>query len=147
MRRTVLPLTAAAAIVAAGCHSYKPLPEPASAVGKTVRVQFSVPRNLVAARGATGDSLFSAVSALRGQVASVTGDTLHVVMQRVTDSALEHQVPPGLTVDIVPGPSVAIDALAIDEGKTAAFAGGTIVVVSVVALAALIAALATVGAY
>ena len=147
MRRITLPSILAAAILAAGCHSYNPLPSPSSAVGRTVNVQFSVPRNLVAVRGAAGDSVFSAVTALRGQVASVTGDTLHVVMQRVTDTALDHHVPPGLTVDVVPAPSVAIDVLGIDEGKTAAFAGGTIVVLSIVVVAALIEALAATGSY
>lgn len=145
MSRITFPLTMAAALLAAGCHSYKPLPHPASAVGKTVKVQFSVPRNLVAVRGAAEDSVFSQVSALRGRVVDATGDTMHVVLQRITDSALDHPVPPGMTVTIVPAPSVAVDVLEVDEGKTAAFAGGTIVVVSILAVAALIALVATAG--
>lgn len=145
MRRSTFPLTMAAAILAVGCHSYKPLPHPASAVGKTVKVQFSVPRNLVAVRGASGDSVFSQVSALRGRVVDATGDTMHVVLLRVTDMALDHQVPPGMTVTVVPDPSVAVDVLELDEGKTAAFAGGTIVVVSALLVVALVAALVTVA--
>jgi hypothetical protein len=140
MRRITLPLTMAAAILTAACHSYKPLPAPASAVGKTVKVQYSVPRTLVAVRGASGDSVFSQVSALRGRVVDAVGDTMHVVLQRITDSALDHPVPPGMTVTVVPAPSVAVDVLEVDEGKTAAFAGGTVVVDAIVALAALIAA-------
>ena len=139
MRRIPFPLPMAAAILAAACHSYKPLPAPASAVGKTVKVQFSVPRTLVAVRGASGDSVFSDVSALRGRVVDAVGDTMHVVLQRITDTALDHPVPPGMTVIVVPAPSVAVDVLAVDEGKTAALAGGTLVVVSVIAVAALLA--------
>jgi hypothetical protein len=145
MSRITVPLAMAAAILAAGCHSYKPLPAPASAVGRTVKVQFSVPRDLVAVRGATGDSVFSQVSALRGRVVDTVGDTMHVVLQRVTDTALDHPVPPGMTVTIVPAPSVAVDVLAVDEGKTAAFAGGTILVIAVLGVAALIALVATAG--
>lgn len=148
MGRTVLPLTTAAAILVAGCHSYKPLPQPVSAVGRSVKVQFSVPRNLVAVRGAAGDSVFTGVSALRGQVAAVEGDTMHVVLLRVTDTALDHQVPPGMTVKIVPAPSVAIDVLEIDQGKTAAFAGGTVLVLATLAVVALVVTVATVaGSY
>ena len=141
MRRSAFPLTMAAAMLVAACHSYKPLPHPASAVGKTVKVQFSVPRNLVAVRGAGGDSVLSQVSAVRGRVVDATGDTMHVVLLRVTDVALDHQVSPGMTVTVVPDPSVAVDVLEIDEGKTAAFAGGTIVVVSALLVVALVAAL------
>lgn len=145
MRRSTFTLTMAAAILAAACHSYKPLPHPASAVGKTVKVQFSVPRNIVAVRGASGDSVFSQVSALRGRVVDATDDTMHVVLLRVTDTALDHQVPPGMTIRVVPDPSVAVDVLELDEGKTAVLAGGTLVVVSVVLLAALLVAVASVG--
>jgi uncharacterized Fe-S center protein len=145
MRRITFPLTMATAILAAGCHSYRPLPSPASAVGRTVKVQFSVPRNLAAVRGASGDSVFSGVSALRGRVVAIDGDTMHVVLLRITDAALDHQVPPGMTVRIVPAPSVAVDVLEIDEGKTVAVAGGTILVVAVAALVALVAALAYAG--
>ena len=147
MRRSTFTSTMVAAVLVAACHSYKPLPHPASGVGKTVKVQFSVPRTLVAVRGAGGDSVFSGVSALQGQVGAVEGDTLHVVLRRITDSALDHQVPPGMTVTVVPAPSVAIDVLATDEGKTAALAGGTIVVLSIVAVAALVAAVATADSY
>ena len=145
MRRITLPLTMAAAILSAACHSYRPLPAPASAVGKTVKVQFSVPRNLVAVRGAAGDSVFSQVTALRGRVVDATGDTMHVVLQRITDSALDHPVPPGMTVTVVPAPSVAVDVLEIDQGKTAAFAGGTIVAVAIVGIIVLVVAVGTVG--
>lgn len=145
MKRMTFPLAMAAALLAAGCHSYKPLPHPASAVGKTVKVQYAVPRNLVAVRGAAGDSVFSNVSALRGRVVDAVGDTMHVVLLRVTDSALDHQVPPGMTVTVVPAPSVAVDVLEVDEGKTAAFAGGTIIVVSVLLVATLVVALASVA--
>jgi hypothetical protein len=145
MRRITFPLTMVTALIAAGCHSYKPLPHPASAVGKTVKVQFAVPRSLVAVRGASGDSVFSEVSALRGRVVDAVGDTMHVVLQRITDSALDHPVPPGMTVTIVPAPSVAVDVLAVDEGKTAALAGGTLVAFTVVLLAALLVAVASIG--
>ena len=145
MRRCTFPLTMAAAILAVGCHSYKPLPHPASAVGKTVKVQYAVPRNLVAVRGAAGDSVFSQVSALRGRVVDATGDTMHVVLLRVTDTALDHQVPPGMTIRVVPDPSVAVDVLEIDEGKTAVFAGGTIVAVSALLVVALMVALVSVA--
>ena len=141
MRRSTFPLAMLAAILAVGCHSYKPLPHPASAVGKTVKVQFAVPRNVVAVRGAAGDSVFSQVSALRGRVVDATADTMHVVLLRVTDTALDHQVPPGMTITVVPDPSVAVDVLEIDEGKTAAFAGGTVVVASTLLVVALLAAL------
>lgn len=145
MRRNTFPLTMAAATLAAACHSYKPLPAPASAVGKTVKVQYSVPRTLVAVRGASGDSVFTEVSALRGRVVDAVGDTMHVVLQRITDTALDHDVPPGMTVTVVPAPSVAVDVLAVDEGKTVAFAGGTLAIIAILGVAALIALVATAG--
>lgn len=145
MTRVSRPLIAAAGMLAAACQSYKPLPDPASAVGRMVNVQFSVPRNVVAMRGASGDSVFTQVSALRGKVSAAAGDTLHVLLQRITDTALDHDVPPGMTVRIVPEPSIAIDVRGVDEGKTAALAGGTLVVLGIVVVAALVAALATAG--
>lgn len=145
MKSIRLPLVATVTtLVLAACHSYQPLQTPASAAAQTVRVQFSEPRNLVASRAIDGDSVLASVSALRGRVTGVFGDTLKVSVAEVIDSSGNHAVPTSLLVSVVREPSVAIDVLAYDENKSGAAAGITLVAVGygllVVAVAAILAA-------
>jgi hypothetical protein len=145
MKSIPLPLLATgAALMLAACHSYQPLQAPAAATAQTVRVQFSQPQNLVAARVSGGDSVLVSVSALQGRVVTVSGDTLKVSVARLTDTNGDHAVPTSLLVSIVHEPSVAIDVLAYDENRSGAAAGITLAAVGygllVVTIAAILAA-------
>jgi hypothetical protein len=146
MRSVALPIVAAAAVLLTACHAYKPvtLPGPGSVVGKEVRVQFSTPRNLTAARDARGDTVLRSVGAVQGRAIAVSGDTLYVALTRITDGTGEHSAPAAIRVGVLPDPSVAVDAREFDEGRTAALAGGTLIAVSIVVVAAAVAAVAAV---
>ena len=133
MRRINRSLTMGATFLVAACHSYKPLLIPVNAVGKTVSVEFSAPRTLVAVRGTLSDSVLKLVSTFRGRVISVSGDTLNISLLRITDGAQDHEAQAGMIVAVAPDPSVAVDVLEFDEAKTAALAGGTIYVAAWVA--------------
>lgn len=144
--RPVAPLVTMVAVLFTACQSYKPLtlPGPGSVVGKEVRVQFSVSRNLAAMKDAGGDTVLHSVSALQGRAIAVSGDTLKIGLVRLTDGAGEHPAPAGIYVGIVPDPSVAVDAREFDEGRTAALAGGAMAGVYVALVIVLVATLATV---
>lgn len=146
MRRIVLPVTMMAAVCLAACQSYKPLtlPSPGSAVGKAARVQYAAPRSVTAARDAGGDSVLRFVSRLEGQVIEVRGDTMTISVARIIDGTGSHPAPAGMRVGVTPDPSIAVDVRDLDGGKTAALAGGGLIVLSVIAVAALVAALGAV---
>jgi hypothetical protein len=140
MRGVAVPVTLAAILLAA-CHSYKPLvlPEPGSVVGKEVRVQFSVPRDLAGVRQAGGDTVLRFVSAFRGRAIAVSGDTLQVAPTRITDGTGEHPAPGGIRVGVLPDPSVAVDAREFDGARTTALGGGALAVAADAILLALFA--------
>ena len=133
------------ALPSAGCHSYKPLTTPGAAVSQMVRLQFSQPRDLLG-RTATGtDSLLSGVSSLEGRVLAASADTLHVTITRITDSLGERLVTTSVAVTIIRDPSVAVDVLALDANRTAAFGGGALYALVLVTAIALVAALYAAG--
>jgi hypothetical protein len=133
MGRITPLLTVAVASLLAACHSYRPQPLPAIAAGRSVRVQFSMPRTLVAARSARSDSVLKLVSTFEGRLVAVSGDTMKISLRRITDAAPDHEAPPGMTVTVVPDPSVAIDVLELDAAKTTALIGIPIWVITTVA--------------
>ena len=132
----IAPLsTMAAGFLLAACHSYKAEPLTAAAAGRSVRVQFSMPRALVAARAAESDSTLKLVSTVEGRLVAVSGDTMQISLLRITDASADHPVPPGMNVTVVLDPSVAVDVLEVDGGKTAALVVIPIWVVASVAAA------------
>jgi hypothetical protein len=146
MIRIALPAAMTAVALLTACHSYKPLPlpSPGSAVGKSVRVQFAVPRSVTAARDAGGDSVLRFVSGFEGRVVAVVGDTMQVSLVRITDGAGNRPAPGGMRIGVTPDPSVAVDIRDVDGGRTAALAGGALVGLYVVAAVVAIAAFAAV---
>jgi hypothetical protein len=146
MRSAALRVTVALAVLLAACHSYKPLtlPGPGSVVGKQVRVQFSTPRNVRMVRDGGGDTILVSVGALQGRAVAVSGDTLLVAPALITDGTGEHAAPAALRVGILPDPSIAVDVRDFDDARTAALAGGTVLIIYGVAVIVAVAALAAV---
>jgi hypothetical protein len=93
------------------------------------------------------DSLLTGVSSLEGRVVAASGDTLRMALSKITDSFGEHMITTGIAVEIHRDPSVAVDVLAIDENRTAAVAGGSLMVVAYVAVVIAALAVLSLGRY
>ena len=70
-----------------------------------------------------------------GRLVAVSGDTMQISLLRITDASADHPVPPGMNVTVVLDPSVAVDVLEVDGGKTAALVVIPIWIVASVAAA------------
>lgn len=127
--------------VMGGCHSYRPLDDPIGSIAHNVKVQFSMPRNVVASRPSGGDTVLALVSAMEGRVYSASRDTVNVSVAKFTDAGGEHLVTPAWTVTVARDPSVAIDVLSLDENKTAVATTVSVAVVSYIAVIVLVAAI------
>jgi hypothetical protein len=130
-----------AALAAAGCHSYQPLTEPATAATQMAKVQFSQPRDLTGHLAGGADSTLKKVSSIEGHVLLASVDTLQLTVSKFNDAFGEHSIATSFVVTVVSDPSVAVDVLALDRNRTAAVAGGSLYVVGAVALVALTAAI------
>jgi hypothetical protein len=135
----------ASAGIVVGCHSYKPLTDPTMAGSQMAKVQFAQPRDIVVHPSAGRDTTLRAVSSLEGRVLSTATDTVELAITKVSDATGPRAVTTSLTAKIPREPSVAIDVLSFDAGRTAAFGGAALYVAIAALFLGLIAAVYSAG--
>ena len=127
-------------IFAVACQTYRPVTAPnGAAPSGTLRITFTVPRDVMLERdGARADTLHD-VWRLEGRVAAIVADTMRVDVDQAYDR-LGRRLAAAGQVAIVPDSATRLEQRQLSAGRTL-FAGvGVLLILSTIAVVALIAA-------
>lgn len=127
-----------------GCHTYLPSPAPPTPAAEIVRIPFARPQVLVLARGerSTGDALdtLRGVTAVYGRVVALRGDTLELVVTRLSVHGAPQQLTAARRAAIDVTATTGVERWGHDREATRMVLTGAVVVLAaavVIAAAAL----------